>query len=59
MYEALKDLSARFETYKTNNSDPEACASCGLCEDKCPQNLTIGQYLKDITTAVLGPKELP
>ena len=59
MYEAMADLSTRYEAYKTNNGDPEACVLCGLCEDQCPQHLTIRQYLKDIRTAALGPKELP
>lgn len=26
---------------------PSACTECGVCEERCPQNLTIREYLKD------------
>lgn len=33
--------------------DASACTDCGVCEDKCPQNLEIRKQLKE-TAAVLG-----
>ena len=59
MYDALKEFPQKYEGYKANSGDLEACVSCGLCEDQCPQNLTIRHYLKEIREAALGPKELP
>lgn len=59
IYDTLKDLPGKYEDYKARLGDLEACVSCGLCEDQCPQNLTIRQYLRDIRTAALGPKETP
>lgn len=32
----------------------EHCTSCGQCEDKCPQHLTIREYLKQVAAALAG-----
>lgn len=37
---------------KEQHGRPEDCLSCGLCESRCPQNLNIREYLKEVHEAL-------
>ena len=46
LYNTEKD-SLKFYENIAGKSDASLCVECGICEEACPQNLPIIQYLKD------------
>ncbi len=48
MYNTLDKLANRHERIIESCGDPADCAECGRCEEACPQNLPIREYLKQI-----------
>ncbi len=47
VYGSMEESRKSYESLVEKESDSSQCVECGLCEEKCPQNLTIIQYLKD------------
>ncbi len=47
VYGTMEDSMRSYSNLVKKESDSSRCVECGLCEEKCPQNLTIIQYLKD------------
>lgn len=44
----------RYKGFIDKSTDASLCQECGLCEDACPQNLTIIEYLKEAAQALQG-----
>ena len=47
VYGSMEASSKSYANLLEKEEDSSRCVECGLCEEKCPQNLTIIQYLKD------------
>ncbi len=47
VYGSFDESSRSYSNLIQKEEDSSRCVECGLCEEKCPQNLTIIQYLKD------------
>lgn len=54
VYDVFKESSKSYANLVNKQSDSSRCVECGLCEEKCPQNLTIIQYLKDAANHLSG-----
>ncbi len=50
MYNTLENLAKSYQRVIENYGNPADCAECGQCEEACPQNLSIREYLKQIKT---------
>lgn len=42
------DIINYYGYVKEQHGRPDDCLSCGLCESRCPQNLSIRDYLKEV-----------
>lgn len=47
MYDSQSRGKRRYQSEIAAESQADACVECGTCEELCPQNLTIIEYLKD------------
>jgi len=47
VYGSMEEASKSYSILVEKEEDSSRCVECGLCEEKCPQNLAIIQYLKD------------
>ncbi len=47
IFDALEESKNSYKTYKEKNIDATKCVECGSCEEICPQNLSIIDFLKD------------
>ena len=44
----MRNVRRRFRQLAEKNGKPSDCIKCGKCEERCPQHLTIRQYLEDV-----------
>ncbi|WP_422484486.1 aldo/keto reductase [Gudongella sp. DL1XJH-153] len=47
VYGTMEESINSYSSLVKKESDSSKCIECGLCEEKCPQNLRIIQYLKE------------
>ena len=47
VFGTLEQSKKDYHKLSQKGLDSSKCVECGLCEEKCPQNLSIIQYLKD------------
>lgn len=47
VYDVLEESTKSYANLVDKKTDSSRCIECGLCEGKCPQNLTIMEYLKN------------
>ena len=52
MYNDLGGYSKAYNNYMSEKDRAINCKECGICETKCPQNLSIRQHLKEVHTAL-------
>ena len=49
---AVSDVINYYGYVKQQHGKPGDCIECGACEDRCPQHLTIREYLKEVNQAL-------
>ncbi|HHY69238.1 MAG TPA: aldo/keto reductase [Bacillota bacterium] len=54
IFGTLDDLRRGYQRIVENYGDPANCAECGQCEEACPQNLPIREYMKEIRSVLKG-----
>ena len=42
-------IKAKFDEIAANGGKPSDCLECGMCEEHCPQHLSIREYLKSVS----------
>ncbi|HOA71758.1 MAG TPA: aldo/keto reductase [Bacillota bacterium] len=51
MYNTMDGFAQRYDWIVENWGNPEDCIECGQCEEACPQNLPIREFMKEIRSA--------
>jgi len=49
MYNKIPRVKQWFASMKENGSSAASCIQCGECEEKCPQDIKIMEWLSTIT----------
>lgn len=48
MYEDLATSKVLYEKFMEAASRANNCVQCGVCEEKCPQKIEIGEWLRKV-----------